>query len=95
MVQPAGEVGGMEQAERRRSQTLVFLAALGRILDQFGRVPFREKDFMAFRFQPLVEQQQLGALPGAIDALDNDQLAGVRMGRGGGIRVLFTHAASS
>ena len=35
---------------------------------------------MAFRLQPLVQQQQLRALPGPVDALDDDQFSGVGVG---------------
>ena len=85
MIEPAGKVGGVEQAERRRRQAFVFLSPFGRVLDQLRGVPFGEEDFMAFRLQPLVQQQQLRALARPIDALDDDQFPGIGMGRRGGV----------
>ena len=44
MIQPAGKVGGMQQAERRRRQAFVFLSPFGRVFDQLRGVPLREED---------------------------------------------------
>src|SRR6266849_5310186 len=94
MIEPAGKVGCVQQAERRRRQAFVFLSPFGRVFDQLRGVPLREEDSMAFRLQPLVQQQQLRAFAGPIDAFDGDQFPGVGVGMPG-LAGLLAHAASS
>ena len=71
--QAVGEVGRVQQAERRRRQQVLLLAGLGRRLDQRGRVPLSDDDRPAGRRQPLGEQAELRGLARAVDALDDDQ----------------------
>src|SRR5437016_1069273 len=94
MIKAAGEVGRVQQTECRRRQAFVFLSPFGRVFDQLRGVPLREEDSMTFRLQPLVQQEQLRALPGPVDTLDDDQFSWVGVGMPG-CRGLLAHAASS
>jgi len=55
---------------------VALLGALCRILDQRRRVPLREENRIAFGFQPLVEQRELGGLAAAVGAFDYKEFAG-------------------
>src|SRR6266513_1289606 len=94
MIEPAGKVGRVQQTECRRCQAFVFLSPFGRVFDQLRGVPLREENAMAFGLQPLVQQEQLRALPGPVDTLDDDQFSGVGVGMPGD-RGLLAHAESS
>ena len=80
--EPIGEVGGVQQAERHRREGILLLACLGRRLHQRRRVPLRHEDGMARRAKPLRQQADLRRLSGPVDALDHEQLSGIRVGRG-------------
>src|SRR3977135_14533 len=94
MIEPAGKIGRLSKTERRRRQAFVSLSPFGRVFDQLRGVPLREENAMAFGLQPLVEQEQLRALPGPVDTLDDDQFSWVGVGMPG-YRGLLAHAASS
>ncbi len=94
MIEPAGKVGGVEQTERRGGEAFGFFAFLRGVLDQVGGIPFREKNFVAFRLEPLVQQQELGAFSRPVDALHDDEFSRVGMGRCL-CRCVVAHAASS
>ena len=72
----AGEVGGVDQAERHRRQQVLAFAEAGCGFDDGRRVPLAEDDQVAEVDEPLAQQVELGALARAVDALDDDQSAG-------------------
>src|SRR5206468_3314790 len=76
VVGPAGEVGGVDQAERERRQLPAALPPLRGGLHDGRGVPFAEHGQVALAHQPLVEQVELGALSRTVDPLDDEQLSG-------------------
>ena len=72
-----GEVRGVDERKRRRREELAFLAFGRGFLDEDGRIPLREKDAIAFQFEPALHEIDLGGFPRAIQALDSDQFSGV------------------
>jgi len=73
--EPVGEVGRVQQAERRRRQEVLLLAALGRLPDEVRRVPLGKYNLMPARFEPLVQELDLRALAGAVDPFDDEQFS--------------------
>ena len=69
------EIRGVDQAEGRRREHLLLLAALGNVPDQGGGVPLAEHHAVTLGLQPLVKEHQLGGFPGPIDPLDDKQLS--------------------
>jgi hypothetical protein len=78
--QPVGEIGGVQQAEGRRRQEVLSLAASRRLPDERRGVPLGEKDLVSPGLEPLVQQLDLGALARAVDPLDDDELAALERG---------------
>jgi hypothetical protein len=68
-----GEVGGVNQAERHRRQHALLLAPPGHVTNERRRIPFAEKRPVPCRFQPFLEQGQLRALAGPVDALNDEE----------------------
>lgn len=80
MVEPAGKVGGMQQAEGRRSEALRFFSAFGGFFHELRGIPFGKEHLVAFGLQPFMQQLQLSAFARSIDAFDDDQLPWVSVG---------------
>lgn len=64
-----GKCGGRQQAP--------LFAATGGRFHQRRRIPFGEVDTVAADFKPAFQEIELGAFPGAVDAFDDDQGAGI------------------
>jgi hypothetical protein len=74
-LEAVGQIGGVNQ-RKGGGREQVPLLALGRgLLDDHRRVPFGEEDADAFRFEPLLDQIELRALTGAVQAFDRNQAA--------------------
>src|ERR1700730_5539731 len=76
-----GKVDRVQQAEGTRREQVASLAAAHRVAYQPRGIPFREMHRVAARAQPALQQFQLSGFPRAIDSLDRNQPARIRMGR--------------
>src|SRR4029077_16990669 len=65
--------------EGGRGKHFLFLAELSGVFYEGGGVPLAENDAVAFRFEPLVEEAELGGFSGAVDAFDDEKPAGKAM----------------
>ena len=70
-----GEIGRVEQRERRRRKEVTFLRASCRILDEWRRVPLGEENGVTFCFEPLVEQGKLRGFTAAVGTFDDKKFA--------------------
>ena len=79
-----GKIRGVQQRKRGRREQPALLAAPRGGFHQRRGIPLREMDAIAADFQPAFQQVELRAFPGAVDAFDDDQRAGIlALGRGG------------
>jgi hypothetical protein len=76
-----GKIRGMEQGESGGRQKPPLLSAARGGFDKRRGIPLRKMKTIPADFQPAFQQVQLRALPGPIDAFDNDQSARVLSGR--------------
>ena len=77
-----GEVRRVEEREGGGREEALLLSALGRGLDERRGVPLGEMEPVPADLEPPPEQVELRALSGPVDALDDDEGAGVRFRTG-------------
>ena len=68
-----GEIRGVDEAEGGGREQFAFFAFAGRGLDEFGGIPFAEKNLQALQFQPAFEEVDLCGFAGAVQPLDRDE----------------------
>ena len=85
-----GEIGGMKQRKRGGREQAALLAPASGGFYQRRRVPLGEVDAVTADFEPALQEVELGAFAGSVDAFDHDERAGIRaLGCGGGFRFRF------
>ena len=75
LLEPVGEVGGVEQHEGQLVERVARLGELDRRLHQRRARPAGFDDAVALDLEPLAQQLNLRAAADAVGALDGDQLA--------------------
>ena len=81
LLEPIGEVGGVEQHERQLVQRVARLGQLDGRLHQRRSRPAGFDDAVAFHLEPFAQQLDLRAAADAVGAFDRDQLAGIAVDR--------------
>ena len=79
VCEPIREIDGVKEAEGGRREQVLLLAASHRTANERRGVPFREMHAVTARFEPALEQYELGRLARAVDAFDGDQPARIRV----------------
>ena len=74
VLQPVGEIGGVEQGEGPRVQDVSLFGVLDGLAYQGRPGPAGREDPVALDFQPLLERCDMGRAPDAVRALNGDQL---------------------
>ncbi len=81
LLQPIGEVRGVEQDEGQLVQRVARLRQLDRRLHQLGARPAGLDDAVPFHFEPFAQQLDLRAAPDAVGPLDGNQFSRIRVER--------------
>jgi len=76
-----GKIRGVQQRKRGGGQETALFPAPGGRLDQRRGVPLREMQAVAADFQPALQQIELGAFAGPVDAFDHNERPWVLPGR--------------